>query len=258
MWEAALDEVAVLSSIYCGEEEFRLITNSAQDGLLIQIKSSVGGDKGADVSLLFHLHPRYPSSPPDISVSSTALSRNQCHNIRHKLLEHAATLPPEAMVHQLVLFLQQCVETTEEHRGVEEERREDSSRQEWTTVLTLDHIRSRNRYIGLLERWSQQLCLAGRLFLGRPIVLILHGDQPDVKEFCRLLKTVKVDVDSSGRKCKERMMKIISESPSSSANLHRLQGFVTKDFSSVSELSAAFQEIGLTEIYQQILSSPHS
>lgn len=35
--------------------------------------------------------------------------------------------------------------------------------------------------------------------------------------FCRLLKTVKVDVDSSGKKCKERMMKVLIETPSFSS-----------------------------------------
>lgn len=38
-----------------------------------------------------------------------------------------------------------------------------------------------------------------------------------LQEFCRLLKTVKVDVDSSGKKCKERMMKVLIETVSSSS-----------------------------------------
>lgn len=74
----------------------------AQDGLVVQINSTVGEERGLDVSLLFHLHPCYPSCPPDISVSSTGLSRTQCRNIRQKLLDKAAALPPEPMVHQLV------------------------------------------------------------------------------------------------------------------------------------------------------------
>lgn len=78
----------------------------AQDGLLVQINSTVGEERGLDVSLLFHLPPRYPSCPPDISVSSTGLSKTQCHSIRQKLLDHAAALPPEPMVHQLVEWLQ--------------------------------------------------------------------------------------------------------------------------------------------------------
>lgn len=82
------------------------VCHLAQDGLVVQINSTVGGERGLDVSLLFHLHPRYPSCPPDISVSSTGLSKSQCHNIRQKLLDQAAVLPPEPMIHQLVEWLQ--------------------------------------------------------------------------------------------------------------------------------------------------------
>ncbi|XP_037610108.1 RWD domain-containing protein 3 isoform X1 [Sebastes umbrosus] len=256
MSEAALEEVSVLSSIYCREGEFRLL-QSAQDGLTVQINSTVGGgERGLDVRLLFHLHPRYPSCPPAISVSSTSLSRTQCHDIRQKLQDQAAALPPEPMVHQLVEWLQQCVEVTESCRGGEDEEGKDrETEEEWTAVLSLDHIRSRSRYVGLLERWTQQLQLTGRLLLGRTILVILQGARPNIKEFCRLLKTVKVDVDSSGKKCKERMMKVLIESPSSSSCGHGLQGFGVKNYESLPELTAAFQEINMTELYQQILPS---
>ncbi|XP_042336934.1 RWD domain-containing protein 3-like, partial [Plectropomus leopardus] len=107
MSEAAVEEVSVLESIYCAEGEFDLIRKSAQDGLTVQINSSAGGQRSLDVSLLFHLHPGYPSCPPAISVSSARLSRTQCLSIRQKLLDRAAALPPEQpMVHQLVEWLQ--------------------------------------------------------------------------------------------------------------------------------------------------------
>ncbi|GAA6230698.1 RWD domain-containing protein 3 [Lates japonicus] len=228
MSEAALEEVSVLSSIYCGEGEFELIQ---QSGIL--------------------------PAPPDISVSSTGLSRTQCHNIRQKLLDQAAALPPEPMVHQLVEWLQ-YVEVTEEFRGGEEEVKETEREERWTAVLLLDHIRSRNRYIGLLERWTQQLQLTVRLLLGRSILVILQGARPDIKEFCHLLKTVRVDVDSSGKKCKERMMKVLAETPLSSSCGHSLQSFVVKEYQSFPELNAAFQELNITELYQQILPSSSS
>ncbi|XP_039979299.1 RWD domain-containing protein 3 [Xiphias gladius] len=181
MSEAAVEEVSVLSSIYCGKGEFRLIQQSARDGLLVQINSTVGVERRLNLSLLFHLHPRYPSCPPDISVSSTGLSRTRCHIIRQKLLDQAAALPPEPMVHQLIEGLQQCVEVTEDCRGGEEEMKEQEREEKWTAVLLLDHIRSKNRYIGLLERWTQQLQLTGRLLLGQSILVILQGARPDIK-----------------------------------------------------------------------------
>ncbi|XP_073320994.1 RWD domain-containing protein 3 isoform X2 [Pagrus major] len=254
MSEAAVEEVSVLSSIYCGEGEFQLLQQSAQDGLVFQINSTVGEERRLDISLLFHLQPHYPYHPPDISVSSTGLSRTQCHNIRQQLLDQAASLPPEPMVHQLVEWLQ-FVEVTEDCTGGEEERKEREKEEKWTAVLSLDHIRSPNRYIRLLERWSEQLQLTGRLFLGRCILVILQGARANIKEFCRLLKTVKVDTDSSGKKCKERMMKVVIETPSFSSCGHSLQGFVVMNYQSVAELTAAFKEINMTELYQQILPS---
>lgn len=254
MSEAAADEVSVLSSIYCGEGEFQLIQQSDQDGLVVLINSTIGEERRLDVSLLFHLHPRYPSCPPDISVSSTGLSRTQCHNIRQKLLDQAAALPPEPMVHQLVEWLQ-CVEVTEDSRRGQAEVKEREKEEEWTAVLLLNHIRSRNRYIRLLERWTQQLQLSGRLLLGQIILVVLQGARPDIKEFCRLLKTVNVDLDSSGKKCKERMMKVLIETPLISSCGHGLQGFVVKNYQSLPELTIAFQEINMTELYQQILPS---
>lgn len=73
---------------------------------MVQITKTVGGEGGLDCSLSFHLHPHYPSRPPEISVTSTQLSKTQCHNIRQKLIAQAAALAPEPMVHQLV----ECVQ----------------------------------------------------------------------------------------------------------------------------------------------------
>ncbi|XP_072237131.1 RWD domain-containing protein 3 isoform X2 [Leuresthes tenuis] len=248
MSDATFDEVSVLSAIYCGEGEFHLVRQSAQDGFVVRINCSGGGDKGQNVSVVFHLHPNYPSCPPDISVSSTGLSRTQCHNIRQKLLDKAAALPSEPMVHQLVEYLQQCVELTEDHKTGE-----DAVKDEWVAVLLLDHIRSRNHYVGLLERWSQQLQLTGRLLLGQNILVILQGARCDIKEFYRRLKTVKVDVDASGKKCKERMMKVLIETTFNFSCQDSLQGFVVRNYHSLPELTAAFQELNMTELCEQIL-----
>ncbi|XP_029947949.1 RWD domain-containing protein 3 isoform X2 [Salarias fasciatus] len=253
MSEAALDEVSVLSSIYCGEGEF-VLQEAGQDGLIVQINCTGGGEDGL-VGLLFHLHPGYPSCPPDISVSSTALSRTQCQSVRQRLQERASELPPEPMVHQLVEFFQECVELTEGCRGAVEAMKPREQDDEWTAVLLLDHMRARNRYVGLLERWSQQLQLAGALLLGQRILVILQGARHSVKEFCHRLKTVKVDVDSSGKKCKERMMKVLIETPSSSPGHHSIQGFIVKNYESVTELSAAFEHFHMTDLYQRIFPS---
>uniref|UniRef100_A0A674NX76 RWD domain-containing protein 3 n=1 Tax=Takifugu rubripes TaxID=31033 RepID=A0A674NX76_TAKRU len=186
-------EVSVLSYIYCGEEEFQLVHREG----------------GPDISLSFHLPPAYPSCPPGISVTSTRLSKTQSLHIRQKLLDQAAALPAEPMLHRLVEGVQVRVLLPNGHvRWQRRERRPQT--QTGLFVLLLDHIRDRRRYIKLLERWTHQL-----------ILLILQGDRLQVKEFCRLLKTVKIDVDSSGKKCKEKMMKVLIEASRPSSVRYR-------------------------------------
>uniref|UniRef100_A0A674MTN0 RWD domain-containing protein 3 n=1 Tax=Takifugu rubripes TaxID=31033 RepID=A0A674MTN0_TAKRU len=195
MSEAALEEVSVLSSIYCGEEEtlsvipLRLF-GSGQDGLVVHIKQTVGGEGGPDISLSFHLPPAYPSCPPSL-------------HIRQKLLDQAASVTSRADV--TTGWWRVC------RSGCCSEAAPDPDR---TVVLLLDHIRDRRRYIKLLERWTHQLQLSGMLFLGRSILLILQGDRLQVKvtvSVYLLLQTVKIDVDSSGKKCKDKMMKVLIE-----------------------------------------------
>lgn len=83
--------------------------------------------------------------------------------------------------HNAMCLQQHCVELTKDLREGEERMKESEKVEEWTEVLLLDHIRSRNRYIGLLERWSQQLQLAGRLLLGQNILVILQGERRNIK-----------------------------------------------------------------------------
>ncbi|CAL8278731.1 unnamed protein product [Lota lota] len=266
MSESALEEAAVLSSIYCGEGEYQLIQVSADGGVVVEIKTTVGDVRRVELSISFCLPPRYPLCPPDISVTSPVLSRGQCQDIRQKLLEQAAALPQEPMVHQLVSWLQQSGEVTTEGEEVAC-RVEDAGGEEWTAVLLLDHMRSRGRYVKLLERWTEQLHLTTTLLSGRWILILLRGARKDIKEFCHLLKTVKVDVDSSGKKCKERMMKVLCDRPFtlSCSSKHGLasQGsgtnqscFLEKEYQSTLELTEAFQEAGMAEMYQQILPLP--
>ncbi|XP_059913937.1 RWD domain-containing protein 3 isoform X1 [Gadus macrocephalus] len=269
MSESTLEEAAVLSAIYCGDGEYQLIQVSADGGVVVEIKTCVGDVRRVELSLSFSLPPQYPLCPPDISVTSPVLSREQCQDVRRKLLEQAAALPAEPMVHQLVCWLQQSGAVTSEG-GEEAARVEDAGGEEWTTVLLLDHMRSRGRYVKMLERWTVQLHLTTRLLSGRWILVLLRGARTDIKEFCHLLKTVKVDVDSSGKKCKERMMKVLCERPFtfSSSSKHGLasQGsgtkrsgescFLEKEYQSTLELTEAFQEAGMAEMYQQILPLP--
>lgn len=138
----------------------------------------------------------------------------------------------------------------------------------WVALLHLDHMRAKTKYVKIIEKFTSQLGLTGRLFLGKVILILLQGPRENIKvnknfecfeilfcelsytctccinlmhvvnnhvllllmcyiwkcrgyiifwfplqEYIHLQKTTKVDIDSSGKKCKEKMMTVLCESP---------------------------------------------
>ena len=71
-------------------------------------------------------------------------------------------------------------------------------------------MRNKSRYTRTIARWVDELKLSGRIFFaGYLIFLLLTGTAESVKEYLRRHKTCNVDVDSSGKPCKEKMMNIL-------------------------------------------------
>ncbi|XP_036410500.1 RWD domain-containing protein 3 isoform X2 [Megalops cyprinoides] len=221
MSETALDEASVLSAIYCEKDEFALLEESDEKGLVFRIQVAVGtGSEETRLSLVFHLPPEYPRCLPDVSVSSERLSRRQCQRLRRSLLEKAAELLPEPVVHELILWLRQnpaAVARAEPSAGpgrpAGDCARAEEGAEIWTALLLLDHMRAKTKYVKIIEKWTSELGLTGRLFMGKLILILLQGPRRSIKEYLHLQKTVKVDVDSAGKKCKEKMMSVLSEAP---------------------------------------------
>ena len=79
-----------------------------------------------------------------------------------------------------------------------------------SAVLNLDHMRSKNKYMKTLSKWTEELKLTSNvIFFGKIILIALVGEPDDIKEYLKRLRTCNVDVASSGRPCKERMMKVL-------------------------------------------------
>ncbi|XP_029477142.1 RWD domain-containing protein 3 isoform X3 [Oncorhynchus nerka] len=199
MSELALDEMSVLSAIYCEKDEFELLEKSAEKGLVFRIQMEVEAatSERTLLSLLFQLPTEYPHCVPKISVSSKQLSRKQCQHIKQSLLEKASALEPDPMVHELLLWLQQNF-----------------------TELTLN---------------DQSLV------------------EVQEEEYIHLQRTVKVDVDSSGKRCKEKMMRVLCETQVS--DLKRISSFEIKEFLSLEELQREFEQVGLLKLYQEFVAT---
>lgn len=82
-------------------------------------------------------------------------------------------------------------------------------------LLHLDHMRQPGPYTATITAWAAQLHLRGwLLFAGcstpRPLILILLcGDAACISEYLKRHRTEIVDVDSTGRPCKERMLSVL-------------------------------------------------
>ncbi|XP_074762719.1 RWD domain-containing protein 3 [Athene noctua] len=261
MSELALEELSALAAIYCEPDACEVLAVSEMHGITFRIQISVKELLDTDVllKLLFHLPVNYPSTLPDISVNSDQLTRAQCMDVKDKLLEQAKNHLSEPMVHDLILWIQQhlkyvikesatvCNEKTISSKGTSTE---DGI---WMLLLHLDHMRAKAKYVKTVEKWATDLRLTGRLmFMGKIILILLQGDRSNIKEYLILQKTSKVDVDSSGKKCKEKMISVLCETKVQSQQ-KRFQTFEVKEYSTLDELQKEFETAGLATLFSDFV-----
>ncbi|XP_060629936.2 RWD domain-containing protein 3 isoform X2 [Anolis sagrei] len=232
------------------------------EGISFRIQTSVEGPLGTDVllKLLFHLPSSYPSSLPNISVDSEQLTRTQCMAVRGRLLEEAKRHFSQPMVHELILWIQQnlkhIIEPAETSVCCQKSTLSTCTAEDaavWTILLHLDHMRAKGKYVKTVEKWCSDLNLTGRLmFMGKMILILLQGERKNIKEYLILHKTSKVDVDSSGKKCKEKMISVLSETKVQ-AEHRRFQEFQVKEYSTLDELQNEFKVAGLAELFSEFV-----
>ncbi|XP_024607038.1 RWD domain-containing protein 3 isoform X4 [Neophocaena asiaeorientalis asiaeorientalis] len=178
MAELVLEELSALGAIFCGPGEWEVLSCSETDGTVFRILTRAEGFMDADIPLrlVFHLPVNYPSCLPGIVVNSEHLTRAECEIVKEKLLEQAETLLSEPMVHELVLWIQQnlrhILKRPEAGGGSEKCTSAASTTVDdglWMTLLHLDHMRAKTKYVKSVEKWASDLRLTGRLmFMGVP------------------------------------------------------------------------------------------
>ncbi|GAB5575282.1 RWD domain-containing protein 3 isoform X1 [Prionailurus iriomotensis] len=247
MAESAREELSALAAIFCGPGEWEVLSHSETDGTVFRILTKAEGLMGEDVplELLFHLPVNYPSCLPAISVHSEHLTRAQSMTVKEKLLKQAENLLSEPMVHELVLWIQHNL------RHVLNQPETGSGREKctfatgttvddglWMTLLHLDHMRAKTKYVQTVEKWASDLQLTGRLMF--------------MVEYLILQKTSKVDVDSSGKKCKEKMISVLFETKVQTEH-KRFLAFEVKEYSSLDELQKEFETAGLKKLFSEFV-----
>ncbi|XP_076976294.1 RWD domain-containing protein 3 isoform X2 [Tamandua tetradactyla] len=262
MVELVQEELSALAAIFCGQDEWEVLSSSETDGTVFRIHTKAKGLEDVDIplELVFHLPVTYPLCLPGISINSEHLTRAQCVTAKEKLLEQAKKLLSEPMVHELVLWIEQnlrhILSQPETGCGGEGCTFPASAVVEdglWITLLHLDHMRAKTKYIKTVQKWASDLRLTGRLmFMGKIILILLQGDRNNIKEYLILQKTSKVDVDSSGKKCKEKMISVLFETKVQTEH-KRFLAFEVKEYSSLDELQKEFESAGLTEIFSEFV-----
>ncbi|KAM8782376.1 RWD domain-containing protein 3 [Rhynchonycteris naso] len=263
MAASAREELAALAAIFCGPGEWEVLSHSETDGTVFRILTEAQGltDMDVPLELVFHLPVSYPSCLPGISVHSERLTRAQRAAVREKLLEQARSLLSEPMVHQLVLWVQQNLRHILTQPGLGGGPGEGPSEAPsgtgneglWLTLLHLDHMRAKTKYVKTVRQWASALGLTGQLmFMGKVILILLQGHRDDIKEYLVLQKTSRVDVDSSGQKCKEKMVSVLFETKVQPGDT-RFQAFEVKEFSSLDALQKEFETAGLQTLFYEFV-----
>ena len=79
-----------------------------------------------------------------------------------------------------------------------------------TYIFQYDHMRNEIKYISTIKKWCNELQLYGRLLFYKNIIChIIQGSSKSCQIFINLSKTQKVDINSKGQKCKEKMLKTL-------------------------------------------------
>lgn len=231
-----LDEILALKSIFCNPGEFYLISPSSLEALesstgpisfKIAVKctaeqESNDASKSLEktekntlccvVEMTVVLPLNYPQTLPELSLSCTEISKKGLSSLRNKLIEYTRnlhSLSSEPMIMEIAMWLQENASLFFDKPALNSARN-DTSWDDSILLLRLDHMRNKNRYIKTITRWIDELNLNGRLFLASYLILILlTGETGNVREYLRRHKTCNVDVDSSGKPCKERMINVL-------------------------------------------------
>lgn len=200
------DEVEAIEAIYCGENEFLLLSKE-DSSVTFSITTNPVNNEELKITLTFMLSAlSYPNEPPSISVQSQYLNRQECDGIKVFLLGEADSLHGTPMILNLLTSLQE--KEINPRKALKSIVTAPVENENLTTcVLQLDHMRNKVQYTKTIKRWCDELEILGRLlFCQRWIFIILQSSERNIKTYIQRNKHQCVDVDSSGHPCKERML----------------------------------------------------
>lgn len=131
----------------------------------------------------YTLRSDYPNVCPELSLKSNTLSKTVCGRIRDGALAHAESLLSRPMIMDINVWLQENISHyVEDIAESSSESAKNVTTEMALTLLSLDHMRSRNKYISTIEKWTSELGLHGRvMFCDKLIWILLYGSHGSLK-----------------------------------------------------------------------------
>lgn len=125
----------------------------------------------------------YPDSIPGILLDSADLSRDNLTTIR----QEADKVTKQYIGDPMLLVVLNCIQEKFDEAVIiikcdDSIKESHQSVDVWNTLLKLDHMRAKSKYIKTIEKWTQELNLKGRVvFCGKLILIVLQGSHANIK-----------------------------------------------------------------------------
>lgn len=130
----------------------------------------------------------------------------------------------------------------------EEEEKEGENVARERCLVQLDHMRDEVRYCKTVAKWAAELSLSGCMLVHpRLIFIVLCGRACDISAYLHLHRTQQIDIDSHGRRCKERLLTLLERCPDPTVPASASSTFFEVcRFESLADLQTAAEPLGLS------------
>ena len=165
----------------------------AEREITMNLRISPEADNGKDIKIVIDVGEEYPNKIPEISVICHTLKRDLIIDLKSKVNDWCRNLIGQPMLVSMITYIQEELQQnanvsasiTYTQKEVARDTQSDSctsADDKWTTLLHIDHMRSKTKYCKTLEKWAKELTLSGRLlFCRRLILLLLQGSLHNIK-----------------------------------------------------------------------------
>lgn len=225
MADVVLDDLLLLQSYFCKPGEFSVnrsmesIKTSDETNFIITLMLEIQKDDIVEIQVnvtSFELQKCFAANANHLCLKSTTgyISRTILQNFKEVVMNYQRFLcdNEELSLFNLLTWIPDKLNNYIKEK-IERGNSETSCFEKETfsaALLKIDHIRSRSRYLKFMKNTSQNLQIGLELiYYQTQIFVIVFGLSLYVKEYIKLQRTSLVDVDSSGKPCKERMLKVV-------------------------------------------------